>query len=67
MKKVNVAIMGLGTVGGGTYDILTENHEHIKRTQGVDVRVRRVLDRDRERVLGKGVPEIGRASCRERV
>ncbi len=56
MKKINVAIMGLGTVGGGTYEILTENHEHIKRTQGVDVRVKKVLDRDRERVLGKGVP-----------
>ncbi|MCI8459489.1 MAG: homoserine dehydrogenase [Clostridia bacterium] len=57
MKRVNVAIMGLGVVGGGTYDILTGNHDHIKRTQGVDIRVKKVLDRDRERVLGRGVPE----------
>ena len=57
MKKVNVAIMGLGTVGGGTYDILTGNHEHIMRTQGLDIRVVKALDRDRARVLGKGIPE----------
>ncbi len=55
MKKVNVAIMGLGTVGGGTYEILTDNHDYIKRTQQLDVRVKRVLDRDRERVLSRGV------------
>jgi len=55
MKTVNVAIMGLGTVGGGTYDILTQNRDYIKRTQGVDIAVKRVLDRDRERVLGRGV------------
>lgn len=55
MKKINVAIMGLGTVGGGTYEILTENREHIKSTQAVDIRVTKVLDRDRERVLAKGV------------
>ena len=26
-KTVNVAIMGIGTVGGGTYEILTDNHD----------------------------------------
>ena len=57
MKKVNVALMGLGTVGGGTYDILTQNHGYIKSTQGLDIRVKRVLDRDREKALGRGVPQ----------
>ena len=55
MKKINVAIMGLGTVGGGTYDILTGNREYIKRTQGLDIRVKRVLDKDLDRVRKKGV------------
>lgn len=55
MKKLNVAIMGLGTVGGGTYNIFTDNHDYIMRTQGIDVCVKRVLDRDRERVLNRGV------------
>ena len=54
-KKVNVAILGLGTVGGGTYDILTQNHDMIVRTQGLDFCVRRILDRDRDRVVARGV------------
>ena len=37
MKKVYVAIIGCGTVGGGTLDILTENREVIMRKSGADV------------------------------
>lgn len=55
MKKLNVAILGLGTVGGGTYEILTNNHDMIKRTQGLDIKVVRVLDRDRERATARGL------------
>ena len=29
MKTVYVAIMGLGTVGGGAYEILNVNHDKI--------------------------------------
>ena len=43
-KTVNVAIMGIGTVGGGTYEILTDNHDFLLRTQGVDYKVTKVLD-----------------------
>lgn len=56
MKKVKVAIMGMGTVGGGTYEILTENRAHIARTQNLQIEVIKVLDRDRERVCSR-VPE----------
>ena len=35
MKKAGVAILGLGVVGGGTYQILTEKREFFKKTQGV--------------------------------
>ena len=31
MKKVGVALLGLGTVGGGTYKILTKNRDDIKK------------------------------------
>lgn len=48
MKTVNVAIMGIGTVGGGTYEILKKNRALIKRTQGIDVVVTKVLDRSAE-------------------
>jgi homoserine dehydrogenase len=47
-KRVNAAIMGIGTVGGGTYDILVKNAEAIKRTQGLDIRVVKILDRSKE-------------------
>ena len=41
---VNVAIMGLGVVGGGTADLLTENHDLILARTGADIRVKYILD-----------------------
>lgn len=50
MKKVYVAIMGLGTVGGGAYQILCENHDKIMSSCGVDIEVKKVLDKSEERL-----------------
>ena len=61
-KTVNVAIMGIGTVGGGTYEILTSNREFMLRTQGIDFRVKKVLDKDLERIRSFGIPESAAAS-----
>ena len=44
MKKVGVAILGMGVVGGGTYRILTENKEFFARTQDVEITVVSVLE-----------------------
>ncbi len=41
---VQVAIMGLGVVGGGTADLLTENHDLILSRTGVDIRIKYILD-----------------------
>lgn len=57
MKKVGVAILGLGVVGGGTYRILTEHREFYQKTQNVDIVVESVLELNRERALALGVPE----------
>ena len=57
MKKVGVAILGLGVVGGGTYRILTEHREFYLKTQNVDIVVESVLELYRERALALGVPE----------
>ncbi len=57
MKKVQVAIMGIGTVGGGTYDILTQNHDKILSSYGVDITVKKVLDKDEARLKAKVKPE----------
>ena len=46
--------MGFGTVGGGTYDILTQNRDHIRSTQGVDIEVKYVLDRSAECLEKRG-------------
>lgn len=57
MKKVGVAILGLGVVGGGTYKIITEHREFYKQAYGVDISVESVLELRRERALELGVDE----------
>lgn len=47
--------MGLGTVGGGTYHLLTTNHKHIKKTQGLDISVKKILERDYTKPRAMGV------------
>lgn len=56
-KTVNVAIMGIGTVGGGTYEILTKNRAFMERTQGIDFVVTKVLDKNLDRIRSFGIPE----------
>ncbi len=57
MKKVGVALLGLGTVGGGTYEILTKNREYFRETLGLDVEVKAVLEKNVERAKSLGVDE----------
>lgn len=57
MKKVGVAILGLGVVGGGTYKILTEHREDYKRTHKIDIVVENVLEIRKERALALGIEE----------
>lgn len=45
MKKLTVGILGPGTVGGGAYKILTENHDLIERRTGVSIEVVKLLTR----------------------
>ena len=56
MKQLNVGILGLGTVGGGTYTVLTRNADEILRRSGVNIRVAQVADQniDRANTLVKG-------------
>lgn len=55
MKKIGVALLGLGTVGGGTYEILTKNREYFKRTQNIDIEVKQVLEKNTKRCEELGV------------
>lgn len=57
MKKVGVAILGLGVVGGGTYRMLTEHREFYQKTQGIDLVVENVLELNKQKALALGVQE----------
>ena len=46
MKKVGVAILGMGVVGGGTAQILIERKKQIAEEYGVEVEVVACLDKD---------------------
>lgn len=48
MKELKVGLLGIGTVGGGTYNILTRNHDEIIRRLGGSVKVVQVADRNLE-------------------
>ena len=57
VKKIGVAILGLGVVGGGTYQTLIEHHDYYVKTQNVDITVEAVLVRNKQKAIEKGVPE----------
>ena len=67
MKKLGVAILGLGVVGGGTYQILTENKEYFKKTQKLDITVESVLEKNLERTKSLGISDEVVASSIEEV
>ncbi len=46
MKPINVGLLGIGTVGGGTWDVLRRNADEIQRRAGRAIRITRVADRD---------------------
>lgn len=48
MKQLNIGLMGLGTVGGGTYAVLMRNADEISRRTGYRINVVQVADRNVE-------------------
>jgi homoserine dehydrogenase len=48
LKHLNVGLLGIGTVGGGTYTVLTRNAAEITRRTGVEIKVVQVADRNIE-------------------
>ena len=49
MKPVNIGLLGIGTVGLGTYRVLNRNQEEIQRRAGHHIRISMVADIDVER------------------
>ncbi|HRP74916.1 MAG TPA: homoserine dehydrogenase [Rhodocyclaceae bacterium] len=58
MKPISVGLLGIGTVGGGTFNVLKRNEEEITRRAGRPIRITAVADKNLElarSVAGDGV------------
>ncbi|HTG97198.1 MAG TPA: homoserine dehydrogenase [Burkholderiales bacterium] len=56
MKPINVGLLGIGTVGGGTWEVLSRNADEIQRRAGRAIRISVVADKAVERarkIVGK--------------
>lgn len=49
MKTLNIALLGLGTVGSGVVKIIEENHQQIKDTIHKDIQIKHILVRDKKK------------------
>jgi homoserine dehydrogenase len=64
MKPIQVGLLGIGTVGTGTFEVLRRNHEEIRRRAGRDIVITMVADLDTERarrIVGDGITVVGDA------
>ncbi len=59
MKPINVGLLGIGTVGGGTFTVLQRNAEEIARRAGRPIRITVVADKDTARAK-----ELTQGACR---
>jgi len=46
MNPISVGLLGIGTVGGGTWNVLLRNQEEITRRAGRGIRITKVADKD---------------------
>jgi homoserine dehydrogenase len=57
MKPINIGLLGIGTVGSGTFAVLKRNQEEIARRAGREIVIKIIADRDIEkarRIAGDG-------------
>jgi homoserine dehydrogenase len=45
LKRINIAILGLGNIGTGTYKLLEMNRSHIEKATGIDFQIKRILEK----------------------
>lgn len=65
MKKIRIAILGLGTVGTGVYKLLEMRREEMPRRAGVEIEVAKILVRDVEKAAGKADRSLLTSNWRE--
>jgi len=52
VRPINVGLLGIGTVGSGTWEVLRRNADEIKRRAGRAIRITRVADKALARARG---------------
>ncbi|MBV1732339.1 MAG: homoserine dehydrogenase, partial [Hydrogenophaga sp.] len=58
MKPIQVGLLGIGTVGSGTFHVLQRNQEEIKRRAGRGIEITMVADLDVARAQGIVGPDV---------
>ncbi|HUQ24962.1 MAG TPA: homoserine dehydrogenase [Burkholderiales bacterium] len=60
MKPIRVGLLGIGTVGGGTWDVLNRNADEIRRRAGRAIEITQVADKDvsRARKITRGKAKV---------
>ena len=58
MKPIQVGLLGIGTVGSGTYKVLVRNQEEIRRRAGRGIEITMVADLDAERARQIVGPDV---------
>ncbi|MFW9596049.1 MAG: homoserine dehydrogenase [Macromonas sp.] len=64
MKPIQVGLLGIGTVGSGTFNVLKRNQEEIQRRAGRGIEITMVADLDVARaqsIVGEGVQVVNDA------
>ncbi|MBA4194497.1 MAG: homoserine dehydrogenase [Comamonadaceae bacterium] len=64
MKPIQVGLLGIGTVGSGTFEVLRRNQGEIRRRAGRGIEISMVADLDVARarsIVGEGVQVVGDA------
>ena len=64
MQAIQVGLLGIGTVGAGTYEVLARNQTEIRRRAGREIRIAMVADLDTDRasrIVGDAARVVGDA------
>ena len=64
MKPIQVGLLGIGTVGSGTFEVLKRNQEEIQRRAGRPIQITMVADLDTARaqsIVGNAVKVVNDA------
>ena len=52
MAKINIGLLGMGTIGSGTYKVLEMNRKQIEKAAGASLEISKILEKDIDRDRG---------------